>query len=374
MELVKSSHAVPELRIPRYFLPDETNPYLKYGLLIAAYLLAFLIQVLLSDEGVTLTFLALYPMVVVVSLTLGLIPSLLLTFVGGTLNTFYFTDSAGGFFHSQAVGLAGFVLSGCLISFLSESHRRTLKRAKEDLESRIATEQELKRSNAELEQFAYITSHDLKEPIRTLSSFSQLLVRTDGENLSKEGKESLHYIVQSSQRLYDIVESVLEYAKTGKRLQSVETNANDVFEKALLGLTSQIQETGAQVTAGPLPWVNVDPAQLAQIFQNLISNSLKYCNGVPRVHVSAKADRDSWIFLVRDNGLGIDPKYHDRVFGIFRRLNRRESGSGTGLGLAICKRIVERHGGKIWVKSQPGEGSSFYFSLPSARARSEGES
>lgn len=225
---------------------------------------------------------------------------------------------------------------------------------------------ELLRSNTELQQFANVASHDLQEPLRMVASYIQLLESRFDGRLDDETREFMSYAVEGAKRMQSLVNGLLEYARVesqGKPLQR--TDMNVIFDQTLSNLEMRITETGAQITRGDLPWVMGDPVQLVQLMQNLISNALKFQKpGIPRVSVTAEEKGGEWIFACKDNGIGIDPKYFDRIFLIFQRLHRREEYTGMGIGLAVCKRIVERHGGRIWVESKPQEGSTFFFTMP----------
>jgi PAS domain S-box-containing protein len=226
---------------------------------------------------------------------------------------------------------------------------------------------ELKRSNADLEQFAYVASHDLQEPLRMVSSFTQLLAERYRGKLDKDADEFIGFAVDGSRRMQSLIADLLAYSRVGTRaLQPLaRTDSKAALAEALAGLKATIRESGATVTHGRLPKVMADRTQLAQLFQNLIGNAVKFRRkAAPRVHVSARKREDGWRFAVRDNGIGIARQYHERIFEIFQRLHTRKKYPGTGIGLAICKRIVERLGGRIWVESKPNKGSTFYFQLP----------
>jgi PAS domain S-box-containing protein len=229
--------------------------------------------------------------------------------------------------------------------------------------------EELKRSNAELEQFAYVASHDLQEPLRMVSSYTQLINRRYGERLDADAKEFMHYIVDGAARMKQLIEDLLAYSRVGtkgKEFREVELEA--ALKRAVANLRAAIEESGGAVTWDPLPRVCGDDVQLAQLFQNLIGNALKFRGpGVPRVHVGAVEKGQEWEVCVRDNGIGIEPQYFERIFMVFQRLHTKGDYPGTGIGLAICKKVVERHGGRIWVESALGEGSRFHFTLPKNR-------
>jgi signal transduction histidine kinase len=224
---------------------------------------------------------------------------------------------------------------------------------------------ELARSNAELEQFAYVASHDLQEPLRTISSYLQLLHRRYQGRLDAEAVEFIEYAVEGAKRMRALIHDLLAYARVSSRGNPPKDTALDeIVDEVLEGLRTVIAERGAEITRHPLPTMRVDRTQIAQLYQNLLSNALKFVQGgAPRVHLSAEKRGPEWVFGVGDNGIGIDARHAERVFEIFKRLHGRGEYEGTGIGLAICKRIVERHGGRIWVESAPGRGSTFYFTL-----------
>ncbi len=230
--------------------------------------------------------------------------------------------------------------------------------------------EELKRSNAELEQFAYVASHDLQEPLRMVSSYTQLLTRRYSEKFDKDAKEFMHYVVDGAARMKQLIEDLLAYSKVGTRGKDFGVEAESSLKRALTNLRAAIQDSGAAVTQDKLPTIPCDEVQLAQLFQNLIGNALKFRSpSVPRVHVSVMQQEKEWQFSIADNGIGIEPQYFERIFMVFQRLHNKAEYPGTGIGLAICKKVVERHGGRIWVESRPGAGSAFHFTLP----RQDGE-
>ena len=226
--------------------------------------------------------------------------------------------------------------------------------------------EELKRSNADLEQFASAASHDMQEPLRTISSFSQLLAKQYEGKLGKDADEFITYISEGAFRMQALIQDLLAYSRLttqGKALKSVEVSK--VVDHAMYNLRIAIEESQAEVSLDSLPVVQGDPAQLAQLFQNLIGNALKFRGEKPpRIHIRAESNGKFCTLAIEDHGIGLDPKFGDRIFAIFQRLHTRNEYKGTGIGLALCKKIVERHGGRIWVESQPRKGATFYFTLP----------
>lgn len=235
--------------------------------------------------------------------------------------------------------------------------------AENELEKR---NKELESSNKELEQFAYIASHDLQEPLRAVVSYAQLLQEEYQEQLGVEGEEYIDFIVDGGVRMQKLIKDLLAFSRIGTRGQSfVPTQCEKVLDYVLKNLQIYIQENNASIIWEPLPMVMADPSQLTQLFQNLISNAIKFrSEKPPQIHISARQIEDKFQFCIRDNGIGIKACYAERIFQIFQRLHSRRQYEGTGIGLAICRRIIERHNGKIWVESVPSQGSAFYFTLP----------
>jgi PAS domain S-box-containing protein len=231
----------------------------------------------------------------------------------------------------------------------------------------VKTAGELKRSNDELQRFAYVASHDLQEPLRMVASYTELLASRYKGRLDSDADEFIAFAVDGCNRMQGLIKDLLTYSRAGANGKTLrEISCDDALNKAVTNLRATVEQSGAVVTHDSLPNITTDGTQLSQVFQNLVGNAIKYRRAeAPQVHVSAtKNDGNEWIFSVRDNGLGIDSKYFERIFILFQRLHGRNEFEGTGIGLAICRKILERMGGRIWVESQPGMGSTFCFALP----------
>ena len=242
----------------------------------------------------------------------------------------------------------------------------TARKQAEAARTRLLTE--VQRANEELQQFAYIVSHDLNEPLRTITNFLQLLTRRLPDTLDAEAAEYLAFVEEGAQRLRHLLADLLAYTRAGGEGQEVAAvDGNALLARVLVDLQLAIAESGATITQDPLPTVWGDATRLGRVMQNLIGNALKFRGPTPpQVHVSAQREGKQWRFSVRDNGIGIDPAQAGRLFQVFRRLHTRKEYPGTGIGLAICKKIVEQHGGQIWVESELGKGATFFFTLPAA--------
>jgi PAS domain S-box-containing protein len=248
------------------------------------------------------------------------------------------------------------------------------KKAEEQLKQ---INEELQRSNTDLQQFAYVASHDLREPLRAINGFMELLKQRYGEKLDEKALEYINYAVNGAKRMDDLLTGLLAYSRVQtKGLQKASISAQAALNAAVTNLRASVAESNAAITSDTLPSVKADGMQFTQLLQNLIGNAIKFrTDKRPEVHIGCKrsafsetspagGQENHWLFSVRDNGIGIDPKNHERIFEIFRQLHPRDKYPGFGVGLAICKRIVERHGGKIWVESEPGKGATFYFTIP----------
>ncbi|HZD42421.1 MAG TPA: ATP-binding protein, partial [Methanomicrobiales archaeon] len=240
------------------------------------------------------------------------------------------------------------------------------KRAEKQLQRLTA---DLRRSNEDLQRFAYVASHDLQEPLRTIVIFTQLLEKRYKGRLDKDADDYIQFIVDGGKRMQTLIEDLLQFSRVAtKGKELVRTDSEDVVEKSLENLKGSIEESRAVITQDPLPLVMADPIQLQQVFQNLISNAIKFRKEdlPPRIHIGARRLDGMVEFSVQDNGIGIEAEYFDKIFVIFQRLHGPEEYPGTGIGLAVVKRIIERHGGEIWVESEPGKGSTFHFTIPAA--------
>jgi two-component system, chemotaxis family, sensor kinase Cph1 len=239
----------------------------------------------------------------------------------------------------------------------------SLRTANEQLQR---TTHELRRSNQELEEFAYVASHDLQEPLRMITMYLDLLQRKEGAKLSTDGQEYITTATKGAERMRTLISELLAYARI-ERIDAGQMviDSGEALDEALGNLKPAILARGTHVTRGALPQVRADRGQLVQVFQNLVGNAIKFgTTDEPWTHVSAERKGGEWIFSVQDNGIGIDPQHQKRIFDVFQRLHPRDAYPGTGIGLSVAKKIVERHGGRIWVESQPGVGSIFHFSLP----------
>ena len=246
-----------------------------------------------------------------------------------------------------------------------------IKKYQQELTERQKIQAELERSNAELEQFAYLASHDLQEPLRMVTSFTQLLAQRYQGQLDADADQIIGFAVDGAKRMEALIRDLLTYSRVaikGKPFES--TNCEEVLDLTLNNLQLLIQETGTSIYRNPLPTLLADQSQLVQLWQNLLSNAIKYrSDKPPEIEVGAEAENGQWLFYVKDNGIGIKPEHFERIFAIFQRLHTRQEYPGTGIGLAICQKIVNRHGGKIWLESESEQGTTFYFTIPGTETR-----
>jgi light-regulated signal transduction histidine kinase (bacteriophytochrome) len=256
------------------------------------------------------------------------------------------------------------VLDGKRHVILAMNNITARKRAEEALQQ---TATELARSNKDLEQFAYVASHDLQEPLRMVTGYMQLLTERYRGQLDARADKYIAYAADGAARMSGLIRDLLAYSRVNTRGEPLcPTSCEDVLNDAMKDLGSAIRESGAAVTHDPLPVIAGDKSQLRQLFQNLLGNAVKFRvpDRPPQIHVAVREEEGQWLFSVRDNGIGFEQQYEDKLFLIFQRLNSRSEYPGTGIGLAICKRIVERHGGRIWATGMPDQGAVFYFTIP----------
>jgi light-regulated signal transduction histidine kinase (bacteriophytochrome) len=236
------------------------------------------------------------------------------------------------------------------------------KKSEQQLE---AKNNELQLKNRELEQFAYVTSHDLQEPLRTISSFVEQFQKTYTERLDEKGLKFLHYITQATDRMRTLIKDLLDYSRIGRKQEVASVDCNEIVSTVLDDLGSAIKEAGANIKTGELPMISGYKTELKQLFQNLIINAIKFRKKEvhPEIEIASHRVNGGYEFMIKDNGIGIPAEHSERIFIIFQRLHTRTEYEGSGIGLSHCKKIVELHGGKIWVKSKPGEGSAFHFTI-----------
>lgn len=271
------------------------------------------------------------------------------------LGTLSFGTRTRAHFEEDELSLMMAVADQVAISIESQRTEEALRLAADDLE----------RSNRDLEQFAYVASHDLQEPLRAVSGYTQLLQQRYPNQLDEKGRQYIAGAAEGAIRMQRLIHDLLAFSRVSSQGKSFEpTDLNVLLARALENLSVSLKEASPKLTTGPLPTVRVDPTQITQLFQNLIGNAIKFKNSRPlEIEISARRETVRWVLWVRDNGIGIEPQYYERIFQIFQRLHTRTAYPGTGIGLAVCKRIVERHGGTIWVESQPGSGTTFYFTI-----------
>jgi light-regulated signal transduction histidine kinase (bacteriophytochrome) len=341
----------------------------------AAALLTFAVQPLLGGKATVIFFAIAVAMSAAYG---GLWPGLFTTLLSVIAAGLLFRNSTYLLVQSQS-SLVLFAVLGVTISAIIHllhrananvvTARTQLERANQQLSERTEA---LSHSNEELRQFAYALSHDLQSPLRNIGTLTALLVRRNNEILDKDSKEYAQLIVMGVQRMESMIKGLLDYTTASVDIQDrAVSNSNTVFEKVLHNLRYLIDAEGAVVTCDELPIVQANDDRLAQVFSNLITNAIKYRgNRKPKIHVTATDHGTEWIFKVQDNGIGIDMKHADEVFILFKRLHSSEEYDGSGIGLAVCKTVIERFGGQIWVESEPGKGSTFFFTLPKIIAAS----
>jgi signal transduction histidine kinase len=280
------------------------------------------------------------------------------------------------YFWNAGVLLGFFLIFGFVLSVLRKEYKdrmRLIEELRDSLDEVRSTKadleqksQELIRSNEDLKEFAYAVSHDLQEPLRVVAGFVKLLGKRYKGRLDRNADDFIEYAVEGIQRMQMMIKDLLEYSQVGIKGKDFRPiDCSSVVVQAVANLKTAAEESHAAVTFDNLPTVMADEMQLIRLFQNLIGNAIKFKDGeTPEVHISAEKKENNWVFSVHDNGIGIDPKSLDKIFAVFQRLHTRGEYPGTGIGLAVCKKIVERHGGRIWVESEPGRGATFFFTLP----------
>ena len=249
---------------------------------------------------------------------------------------------------------------------LKAAHENLEQKVEERTEELLKSNMELKRSNDELERFAYVSSHDLQEPLRMVTLYSQLLERRYKDNLDSDADDFIGYIVENAKRMKQLIDDLLEYSRVKSQATEFEkVNFERVLDIVLRNLTLSVVENNAIISHDPLPSILADKNQMLQVFQNLISNAVKFHGqDPPEINISAQKDKNRWIFSISDNGIGIKPEHQKQIFEVFKRLHTREQHPGTGIGLAITQKIITRHGGQIWIESEPQKGTTFYFTIP----------
>lgn len=359
------------------------NLVLRYGTSIPVVLIAFWLYWLMTawlGPGLP-PYIMFYPAVIIVALLIGFGPGILATTLSLIIATTLVLPPTGHFAIEEPINQAGAILfgtMGILISSAVELYRRKVAERTAEIEEAYnklknnelklkKTVKELERSNDELRQFTYITSHDLQEPLRTIASYAQLIERRYKGQLNSDADEFLDFMVGGVIRMKQQIQGLLDYSGVGKWNNFESSNMEDVLNLAISNLNALIKENNAVITHDKLPMVTADKKQLLQVFQNLIGNAIKFKKEteVPKIHISAYLDENNheYVFSVSDNGIGIEEQYTDQIFEVFKKLHTIDEYQGAGIGLAIVKRIIEHHGGRIWVESEFSEGSTFYFTL-----------
>ena len=280
------------------------------------------------------------------------------TMDGSASNTRWLVRKSGEAFWAEGVTSAVRDSAGTLVAYTKIARNAS---------ERQRLEQVLERTNDELQRFAFTISHDLQEPLRTVRSYAELLERRYKNKLDDDANEFIHYMVDGTKRMGQLLTDILAYSQAGRedKTRPEPTQAANVLQWAHMNVDGLLKQAGGTITWDPLPTVMVDQTQFASLFQHLFTNAIKFRSAEPpKIHVSAEPIDSMWQFSVQDNGVGVDAEYHERIFGVFKRLANRDV-PGTGIGLAICRKIIEAHGGKIWFESQAGQGSTVKFTLPS---------
>ncbi len=333
------------------------------------------------------TYITFYPAIMCAALFGGFWPGIAATLLSALMVDYLVLEPEGMFKYLRPVDLVGqffFVGMGILMSAVAGRLRfirnhlerlvaeRTVALRSEMEERKKAEDavrksaEDLSRSNKDLEQFAYVASHDLQEPLRAVAGFMGLLKKQYYAKLSAEANEYIDYAVEGAERMQTLIQDLLAYSRVGtKGAAPAPMSMKQAIDAALFNLRAATAESSVSVVCGDLPVVNADLPQMTQLMQNLIGNAIKFHGQArPEITIAARLQDGKWVFSVRDNGIGIEAKYFDRIFMIFQRLHTRSEYEGTGIGLALCKKIVERHGGSMWVESKPSDGSTFYFTIP----------
>lgn len=349
---------------------------LRYGLAVIAVVAAGLLRWWLERTFGNLyaAFITFYPAVLLVAITLGGGPGVMATLLSAAVVDFFFIPPYNSFAVvgiGETISLAIFACTSLGLCWVSHRMRqlgwaRAFAAAKAlEAEELARRNEELRRSNHDLEQFAYVASHDLQEPLRMVTSFGGIIEDRYRPALDEKGREYLRFIIEAGQRMQSLVKGLLDYSRVRGQDHPEPVALGECVREALANLKAGIEEAGATVAVGELPTVPADRRQMTQVFQNLIGNAIKFHGDKPpRIELSAARDGGQWLVRVTDNGIGVDPRYAERIFEIFQRLHGREKYPGTGIGLAICRRIVEGHGGRIGVKPALEGGSTFWFTLP----------
>lgn len=344
-----------------------------YGISVVSVLVATVLTISVEPLFQGKAPLSFFTAAVILSAMFGLGPGLLATGLSLVCAVLFFNTIFMLVLSHSSLG--AFVVIGIGISVVMGRLQRAnaaLRRSREALQeaNRQLSERErlLSRSNEELQRFAYALAHDLTTPVRSIHALTDLLIQRNADGLDESSKECARLILDKARRMQAMIKGLLDYAAAGESPdEKIHSHAGAAVQKALEDLDSMVVANNAEVAAGPLPVVAVAEEQLVQVFSNLISNGIKYCHGGrrPSIQISAAEQNGAHVFSVKDNGIGLDMDYADSIFGVFKRLHGAEY-EGSGIGLALCKAVVESHGGRIWVESEVGQGTTFYFTLPAA--------